>query len=327
VLRGVALSLVAGLLPPLVYVLLLYWVDQYEKEPVRLLAAALLWGAVPAALAAVVMRIFFRLPASLLGPGAIRLVSSGLVTPLIEEALIGAAVLFIAWRYRHEFDDALDGIIYGAVAGLGFAMTANIASYLGTFLQYGFAGLGQKVYVEGFLYGLDQALYAAIFGAGVGYARLAWRRLERWAVPVAAFALAVATRACHNLASENATGGNLWTLAVTWAGFLVILAVILWSLEQERRCLAAELAGEVPDTLYRRITAPAGCWLAEWHALRRGGWQGLVRVRHTLQQCTRLAFIKSQSRQPGEPGAAGELHQLRQRMAGALDGALLELVS
>jgi RsiW-degrading membrane proteinase PrsW (M82 family) len=327
VIRGVVLCLLAGLLPPLVYVAALYWVDQYEKEPVRLLAAAFLWGAVPALLVALAVRFFFRLPPGLLGPGAIQQITNGLVTPLIEEALVGAAVLFVAWCHPREFDDALDGIIYGAVAGLGFAMTASTVSYLGAFLQYGFASLGHKVLVGGFLYGLNQALYAAIFGAGLGYARLARRRWQRWVIPPAAFVLATVTHALHNLAIDNTTGWNLGTLALTWAGFLVILAVALWSLRQERRYLAAELNGEVPDPLYRWLTRPGGCWLAECRALWRGGPRGLVRLRRAIQSCTRLAFKKARRRQLEGTAAAAEISLLRQEVARAVDPALLALFS
>jgi protease PrsW len=326
VLQGVILSLLAGLLPPVVYVAVLYWVDQYEKEPVRLLAAAFLWGAVPALLVALAVQLFFQLPPSLLGSGAIQMVSSGVIGSLIEVALIGTAVLFVALRHRREFDDVLDGIIYGAVTGLGFAMSSSTVSYLGVFVQYGFASLGHQILVEGFLYGLNYALYAAIFGAGLGYARQGERRLQRLGAPLAAFVLAVATHALHNLAVDQTTGWNLQTLALTWAGFLVVLAVGLWSMRQERCCLAAELAVEVPDLFYRRLTTPGGCWLAECRALWRGGPRGIVCLRHAMQCCTRLAFIKAQSRRPGEAREAKEVALLREKVAEVAWPQVLQLI-
>jgi hypothetical protein len=181
--------------------------------------------------------------------------------------------------------------------------------------------------VEGFLYGLNQALYAAVFGAGLGYARLAQPRWQRWAVPLAAFVLAVVTQAVHNLAIDNTTGWNLRTLALTWAGFLVLLAVAVWSLRQQRHCLAVELAGEVPDALYSQLTKPGAFWLAEWRALWRGGPRGLLRVRRALQCCSRLAFKEMQSRQLGEAKAAGAVPELRQEVVQVVDGALLRLVA
>lgn len=327
VVAGLGLSLLAGLLPPLVYVALLYWADQYEKEPVRLLVGAFLWGSLPALLISAIVRIFFRLPPSLVGPGAIQLVSNAFVSPVIDEVLTGGVVLFIAWRYWREFDGVLDGVIYGAIAGLGFAMTANIAGYLGAFVQYGFGGLGHMVFVDGFLYGLNQAMYAAIFGAGLGYVRLARRRWHRWAVPLAAFVLAVATRAFHNLAIDNAIGWNLWTLAVTWAGWLVLLAVMAWSLREQRRCLADELAGEVPEALYRRLAMPGGCWLAEARALWRGGLPGLVRTRRALQVCAALAFEKASDRRLGRCTVSDQVGRLREELQPLLADALRALAA
>ena len=62
VLRGVTIAILAGLIPTIVYAAALFWFDRYEKEPARLLAAAFVWGAIPALLVAVVVRIFFQLP-------------------------------------------------------------------------------------------------------------------------------------------------------------------------------------------------------------------------------------------------------------------------
>jgi RsiW-degrading membrane proteinase PrsW (M82 family) len=315
VLKGVTLSLLAGLLPTLVYVGLLYWADRYEKEPARLLAAAFLWGAVPAVLVAITVRLFFQLPIDLLGPGALEAVRAGLVVPLVEEALKGAVILFIAWRYRLEFDNVLDGIIYGAMVGFGFAMTANVLSYLGAFLLHGFAALGGTVFVEGVLYGTNQALYSAIFGAGLGYARLARHRWQRWAVPLAAFGLAVAAHALHSSALRTATGWNLATIVLTWAGVLVMVAVIVWSLRRQRRCLETELVGEVPDEVLHSVTSWRGRTRAQWRALLRDGLRGLAWVRRLHQQCAELAFKKMQRRQrPDEPGLPEEVRRLRREL-------------
>jgi RsiW-degrading membrane proteinase PrsW (M82 family) len=319
---GLALSLLAGLLPTLLYVLLLYWADRYEKEPARLLAAAFLWGAVPALLVALAARLFFRLPVDLLGPKAVEAVRAGLVTPLIEEALKGAVVLFIAWRYRLEFDNVLDGIIYGAMVGIGFAMTGNTLSYLGAFLLYGFEGLGSTIFYDGVLYGLNHGLYSAILGAGLGFARLARPRWQRWVTPVAAFVLAVAAHALHNLALRNTTGWNLGTLAMTWAGVLVMIVVVVWSLRRQRRCLAVELAGEIPERLQRTLITPGERIRAQWLGFRRGGPRGLQRIRHLYQQCAELAFKKMQRGQrPEEPGLGEEVRRLRKEVRALVEEA------
>ncbi len=315
VLQGVAISLLAGLLPTLLYVTLLYSADRYEKEPKAMLTAAFLWGAIPALLVALVARLFFRLPAQLIGPKAIEAVRAGLVAPLVEETIKGVVILFIATRYRLEFDNLLDGIVYGAMVGFGFAMAGNTFSYLGSFLLRGFAGLSSAIVLEGVLYGLDHALYSAILGAGLGYARLAQTRRQRWAVPVAAFLLAVLVHSLHNLALYNAVGLSPFTIVTTWAGTLVIVVVIALSLQRQQRCLAAELVGEVPEGIYRTLISPGGRSRAQWRALRASGLRGWRQIRHTHQQCAELAFKKMQhARRPDESGLMEEIDRLRKEL-------------
>src|SRR5258706_13058636 len=41
-------AILAAALPTAVYSLLLWWLDRYEKEPLPLILAAFLWGALPA---------------------------------------------------------------------------------------------------------------------------------------------------------------------------------------------------------------------------------------------------------------------------------------
>jgi RsiW-degrading membrane proteinase PrsW (M82 family) len=315
ILVGVGISLLAGILPTLAYVGVLYWADRYEKEPGQLLAAAFLWGAMPALLVAVAVRLFFRLPVDLLGPEAIEAVRAGLLAPIVEEALKGLVILYIVLRYRHEFDGVLDGIVYGAMVGFGFAMTGNTVSYLGAFLLRGFEGLSTTIFVEGILYGLNHALYAAIFGAGLGYAVLARRRWHRWAVPSGAFVLAVVCHALHNLVIRSALGLNLVTVFVTWAGVVVIVVVMVWSLRRQRRCLKEDLVDEVPDAVYRTMTVPGGRRKALWQALRQGGLRGWRRERRSQQHCAELAFKKMRlRRRPDEPGLPEEVERLRQEV-------------
>jgi hypothetical protein len=266
------------------------------------------------------VRLFFKIPVELLGPEAIEAVRVGMVAPLVEEALKGAVVIWIAVRYRLEFDNVLDGIIYGAMVGFGFAMTGNTLSYLGAFLLRGFGGLSSTVFIEGVLYGLNHALYTALFGAGLGYARLARQRRRRWAVPLLAFVLAVLCHALHNLAVRNAIGLNPWTVAATWAGAVVIVVVVVWSLRRQRRWLATELVGEVPDEMVRALTVAGGRARARWQALRLRGPAGWQQTRRVHQQCAELAIKKVQHRRrPDEPRLPEEIGRLRQEIRALVD--------
>lgn len=324
VMRGLGLALLAGLGPTALYVLALYWVDRYEKEPKRLLAAAFLWGAIPAMLVAIAVRLFFRLPPSLLGPEAVEAVGAGLVAPLVEELLKGGAVLFIFLRYRQEFDDMLDGMVYGGMVGFGFAMTGNTVSYLGAFLLHGWAGLSTPVFLQGLLYGLDHALYTAIFGAGLGLARTMQTGRPRWAVGLSGLLLAMLVHGLHNTAVRHALGLSPLTVVGTLAGVLAMAGVVVWVLARQHRILVTELRGEVPESLYRQMTAPGGRGRARWQALRSGGIAGLRRVRQIHQLCAELAFKKHQARRhPEEPDLATEVARLRRELGESAGSPIL----
>ncbi|MFQ5943661.1 MAG: PrsW family glutamic-type intramembrane protease [Anaerolineales bacterium] len=316
VIKGVSIGLLAGILPMFLYGAGLYWFDRYEKEPMRLLAAAFLWGAIPAILVAAVVRVFFQLPPGLLGPEAIEALRVGLVSPIVEEALKGCAILFLARRYRHEFDNVLDGVIYGALVGFGFAMTGNIVSYLGAFLFRGFSGLSNTIFIQGLLYALDHAFYSAIFGAGLGYARLARRPSVRWTIPVAAFALAVATNAFHSFITRNAVSLNPIAVAATWAGGILLLVVMIWSMRRQRRCLETELRGEIPEELYGSLLEPWAGARELWRAFTRGGISSWRKMRRLRQLCGELAFKRMQARLfPDEPAIAEEVEAIRKSLA------------
>ncbi|MCK5054889.1 MAG: PrsW family intramembrane metalloprotease [Anaerolineales bacterium] len=305
ILKGLVICLLAGWIPTLIYVFLLYQSDRYEKEPKRLLAAAFFWGSIPAILIAIATRIFFRLPVDMIGSGAIEAIRAGLVAPVVEEAVKGIVVLIIALRFRHEFDNVLDGIVYGAMVGFGFAMTGNILSYLGSFLTRGFSGLNETIFVEGILFGVNHGFYTAIYGAGLGYARLSKKKLEQIGIPTITFWLAVIAHAFHNLALHYIPGQTLLSAMITWLGVIVIVAVVIWSLNRQKQCLKDEMLNEIPEELYHSITERGGSGHALWKALKLRGLRGMRTERRLHQVCAELAFKKMQFRLYPEEGTMG----------------------
>ncbi len=293
--KGLGISWVVGVVPALILLALLYYADRYEKEPARLVLSAFFWGAWPAFVIGLVVVLVFRLPIELWGRDAVEAVRFGVLAPAIEELLKGAVVLFIVYRFRYEIDSVHDGIIYGAAVGLGFAMTANMMSFMGTFLVNGYEELQRKIFVEGFLHGLNHAFYSAIFGAGLAYAALAPKKSRRWAVPLAALLAAIAANGIHKMILRNTTGISLISIGLTWSGALVVFAIMFWSLRQQHTCIERELAGEVPDELRRTLLRPDARAWAEARALRQAGWRGWRHTRTTFQLCAELAFRKAQS--------------------------------
>src|SRR5690242_14204473 len=104
-------TIVAVAIPTYIYMHAVRSVDRYEKEPLRYLVAAFLWGAVPAITIGIVVELILGAPVELvLGEKSLggEVVSTGVIAPIVEEILKGGAVAIIyLWR-RREFDGWVD---------------------------------------------------------------------------------------------------------------------------------------------------------------------------------------------------------------------------
>jgi len=113
-------TLLAALSFPVV-ILICFWLDRYEPEPARYRLAALGWGAVAAvALSFVAEALLFGLP------GTNQFVDTAVAAPLIEEFGKGLFLVAIVIFRRSEMHGLLDGIIYGALVGIGFAFVEDV---------------------------------------------------------------------------------------------------------------------------------------------------------------------------------------------------------
>jgi RsiW-degrading membrane proteinase PrsW (M82 family) len=105
----------AGYSVPVILLVYIARSDRYEKEPIALVAYCFGWGAFSGILAGI-LNTFITTP--YLGPGG---------AGLIEEPLKIVGVYWIArnTRLQNEFNNHLDGMVYGAAAGAGFAGLEN----------------------------------------------------------------------------------------------------------------------------------------------------------------------------------------------------------
>jgi len=117
-----------GAVPALLAMGYFDYLDAKRPEPRRTLRLVALGGG----LAAIPVLVFGHVVQSLvphltMGSGyAGAAFVSFVVAAFPEEAGKLASMLAVAWR-RPEFDERMDGIVYGARAGLGFALVENVA--------------------------------------------------------------------------------------------------------------------------------------------------------------------------------------------------------
>lgn len=157
-----------AVVPAFLLLLAVWSLDRYEKEPLRLMAIALALGAVGAPLLAFLVQKALGVPTSITAQTIVPESQLGVVRPLIEEVSRGLAIFGAFWLVRHEIDDLLDGILYGAVVGIGFAMTAQFFSILAT------PSLGPDTtpgLYAAMVSGLNHLFYGGVIGLAVGMAR------------------------------------------------------------------------------------------------------------------------------------------------------------
>jgi RsiW-degrading membrane proteinase PrsW (M82 family) len=113
---------------------LVYLLDLYEREPIPLLIAAFVWGAVAATtLASIGNAGWGIVVARLAGPEFASRWTAALTAPFVEEILKGVGVVLIVLIVRDEVDDVMDGFVYGALCGLGFTVVEDVFYFIAVF--------------------------------------------------------------------------------------------------------------------------------------------------------------------------------------------------
>jgi RsiW-degrading membrane proteinase PrsW (M82 family) len=308
IILGVFLSLLAGVIPTAIYATVIWWFDRYEKEPLWLLAVTFLWGAIPAIILSLIVELILGIPISVLGEGLFaEVVGSGGVAPVIEEIAKAIALLGLFVFLRREFDNVLDGIIYGALVGFGFAMTENMLYFLSSLFTEGWAAWGVVVFVRAVVFGLNHAFFTSLTGAALGFARLSRVAWEKWLVPPLGVGLAIAFHAVHNIGASLAELSCLiavFSFLTDWGGILVVFVVILLAAQQEKEWITQELKEEVASGVlsqadYALAVSYRQRFVTRWEALLGQSWQRWRQLGRLFHLATELAFKKHQLRTAG----------------------------
>ena len=148
----------------------IYVLDLYEREPTSLLAGSLVWGAVAATvLSALANEGWGLVVARIGGPEFASRWTAALTAPFVEEIMKASGVVLIYLIARDEMDDLMDGFVYGALCGLGFAVVEDVFYFIAIFggtTGGVLAGFYVRVISSG-LYG--HVLYTGLSGMGIAY--------------------------------------------------------------------------------------------------------------------------------------------------------------
>ncbi len=292
-LMGLLGGIVLALVPVPFYLLLALWIDRFEKEPVWMLAAAFLWGATVAIFVAFILNTLAEAIFAISFAAYASVATATISAPLIEELAKGLALIIFYFWQRDEFDGVLDGILYAAMVGLGFAMMENIL-YYGRAISEGTSG-GTVVtfFMRGVVSPFAHPFFTSMTGIGLGFARQApkgsaWKLVA----PVAGLCLAMGLHCLWNLSASLGAVFLVIYVLIMVPAFLGVLGLIVFSLRKEGRIirehLAAELASGFLDAKgYDALCSVRGRWGESCRALGRGNWRARKQF-HAL--ASELAF-------------------------------------
>lgn len=323
-------AVLGALVPTLIYVTVVWWLDRYEKEPVWLLFAAFAWGAVPAAILSVLVEFAVDIPISALGGESLaaNLFSVSVSAPVVEETFKGIGLLLLVLLFRREFDDLLDGIVYGAMIGFGFAFAEDVGAYFLPILsEQGLQAGLINIVMRSIVFGFNHAFWTGIVGAAVAYASLHRGWARRLAALVGGWTLAVSLHALHNagatLAEQTYCLSLGFSLLIDWGGVVLLAVIAVLILRKEGHWIEQELAEEVRLGLLSpaEFLLLRSAWQRQVRRWRvrtggRGGSAAYRTVGRFYQAATELAFRKHHLRLHGpQPGDEIELARLQRELA------------
>jgi hypothetical protein len=230
--------------------------------------------------------------------------SSVASAPIFEEVLKGFILYRFYSRRKDEFDGVIDGVIYAAMVGLGFAFAENIDYYGRSMVKEGPAGLAVTFTLRGVIASFSHPLFTSFTGIGLGLARQSPRRWVQRVAPLAGLAGAISL---HSLWNAGASAGLIFFAiyaVIMLPALLALLVVAAVSLKFEGRIIHRQLAGEAAagyfaPAEYAQLCSVRGRLHASTSAFRTGGFAGWRKQRDLHRAASELAFLRQRAEHDG----------------------------
>ncbi|HET7272040.1 MAG TPA: PrsW family intramembrane metalloprotease [Rubrobacter sp.] len=295
---GLLVGIVFGALPVPFYVALALWLDRYEKEPVWMLAGTFIWGATVAVFFAFIFNtINSVIFSSLFGSGTGDILGGVVSAPIVEESAKGIALFILYWWKKDEFDGVVDGVIYAAMVGLGFAMSENFLYYGRTFAEGGIEGSIFVFVLRGLISPFAHPLFTSMTGIGLGIARQSNNGFVKFIAPVIGLLAAMMLHSLWNFSGVPlGLIGFLGTYLLVMVPALIgVLIMVILGLRREGQVIRYYLTPELQNGLitrqqYDTLGSVGGRIGSSFRALGSGGFGGWRANARFGQAATELAF-------------------------------------
>ncbi len=220
--------------------------------------------------------------------------------PIVEESA-KALILFIFFFWKKdEFDGVIDGIVYAAMVGLGFAMTENIQYYGKAVMVRGAGGLTFVFILRGALAPFSHPMFTSMTGIGLGIARQSRNTAVKFITPVMGLLAAISMHSIWN-GSGVIFGGIAFLLTyivIMIPAFFIMLVVIILALRREGQIVREYLVpdyhgGLLTQQEYKQLCSVGGRMGSSFNAFSRGGFSRWQTARQLNQTASELAFHRS----------------------------------
>jgi len=274
--------------------------DRNEKEPWRLVLVAAAWGAIVATSLVIWGESLWDATAQhTLVPGPGLDASVAFSAGLLEELAKGAAVVLLFLVMRDDFDDVVDGIVYGAAVGLGFNFLESVAYMTDLYSIFdpegvGWAAAGFQWYgrqVLGLFFG--HATYTAFIGAGLGVARQLPHTRQKALAILSGFLIAIAGHFSWDAWAiffpiDSSLLGlvevHLRTLIMTGPFTAAVIALLLFGIRYEAMGLV--------DQFRKEAASGSGTILVEEVPILASPWQRLKQRLRAFSRGGLKAYFK-----------------------------------
>lgn len=286
-------SVFLGIIPMVIYALIVWRLDRWEKEPFPLLFAAFLWGSIPSVIFAIIAQVILELPVAEFSSGASiygELYQASIVAPISEEITKGIGLLLIFWIFRRQIHSVLDGLIYGSMIGFGFSAIENVLYFVG---QTDPAGLLVLFFFRAFVFGMLHALFTGLFGVGLALGMFSRNPFLKILWPAIGLFLAIFTHALHNYFATMGGEHILYAVLGVSLGVAWFVITLIVCLVHENRWIRIHLADEVKDGVLfaEQALDTAQFWTRSSLSFLTQGTTAFRR-KALFKEATKLAFEK-----------------------------------
>ncbi len=279
------------------YLVFIWWLDRYEREPAWLVLLTFAWGALGGTLFSCVINSTLGAFAHIIGgSGFGSFATAVLIAPPVEEFMKGLILLAIV-LIGNNVDNRTDGLIYGAATGLGFACVENLWYYYNN-AAHGFAAIFLIATIRTLFTAMLHCTSSAMLGMAVGYARHRSGTLRWFIFPAIGYFFAVLNHATWNGISTTSSllsKDPTFNLAALLFGMVILTGTIIlmfiltqWSLHSEHEVIRDQLLAEAERGV---IPAAHAAIIPFWLKRSKKGWlPPHVDKKAYIKAATLLAF-------------------------------------